>query len=57
MQFWLELYQDERKNMDMAGIRDEITYNYPVNETEGPTFEEINEILQNMNGKRDIRNN
>ena len=52
MQFWLELYQDERKNMDMAGIRDEITYNYPVNETEGPTFEEINEILQNMNEKK-----
>ena len=31
--------------MDMMGIRDEITYNYPVNETEGPTFEEVNEIL------------
>ena len=43
--------------MDMVGIRDEITYNYPVNETEGPTFEEVNEIIQNMNEKSDFRNN
>ena len=35
--------------MDMAVIRDEVTYNYPINETEGPTFEEVNEIMQNMN--------
>ena len=52
MQFWLELYQDERKPMDMMGIRDEIAFNYPVNETEGPTFEEVNEIMQNMNEKK-----
>ena len=45
MQFWIELYKDERKPMDMIRIRDEITYNYPVYETEGPTFEEVNEIL------------
>ena len=35
--------------MDMAVIWDEITYSYPVNETEGPSFEEVNEIIQNMN--------
>ena len=29
----------------MDVIRDEVTYNYPINETEGPTFEEINEIM------------
>ena len=33
----------------MAVIWDEIEYNYPVNETEGPSFEEVNEIIQNMN--------
>ena len=33
----------------MMGIRDELTYNYPIEETEGPTFEEVNEILQNIN--------
>ena len=29
----------------MMSIRDELIYNYPIDETEGPTFEEINEIL------------
>ena len=29
----------------MAFIKDEIVYNYPIPETEGPTFEEVNEIL------------
>ena len=36
----------------MMGIRDELTYNYPIEETEGPTFEEVNEILQNINVKK-----
>ena len=49
MQFWQNLYHDERKNMDMALIKDEIVYNYPIPETGGPTFEEVNEILQNIN--------
>ena len=29
----------------MIGIKDELMYNYPIDETDGPTFEEINEIL------------
>ena len=29
----------------MAVIRDDILYNYPIPETNGPTFEEINDIL------------
>ena len=29
----------------MAAIKDDILYNYPTLETEGPTFEEINDIL------------
>ena len=29
----------------MIDIKDELTYNYPIDETDGPTFEEINEIL------------
>ena len=33
----------------MAAIRDDILYNYPILETDGPTFEEINDILQNTN--------
>ena len=33
----------------MMVIKDELIYNYPIQETEGPTFEEINEILQNIN--------
>ena len=33
----------------MRIIKDEMEYNYPINETEGPTFEEINEIMQNLN--------
>ena len=33
----------------MAVIRDEMTYNYPVTETDGPSLEEVNEIIQNMN--------
>ena len=45
MEFWQNLYQDDRKNSDMIGIKDELTYNYPIEETEGPTFEEVNEIL------------
>ena len=45
MQFWQNLYQDERKNIDMTIIKDEILYNYPIYETEGPKFEEVNEIL------------
>ena len=36
----------------MAFIKDEIVYNYPIPETEGPTFEEINEILQNINDNK-----
>ena len=36
----------------MMVIKDEIMYNYPIYETEGPTFEEINEILQNINVKK-----
>ena len=35
--------------MDMSVIRDEVIYNYPINETDGPTFEEINEIMHNIN--------
>ena len=45
MQFWQNLYQDERKHIDMTFIKDEILYNYPMPETEEPTFEEVNEIL------------
>ena len=45
MEFWQNLYRDDRKYQDMIRIKDEITYNYPIEETEGPTFEEINEIL------------
>ena len=33
----------------MAAIKDAILYNYPILETDGPTFEEINDILQNVN--------
>ena len=33
----------------MAAIKDDILYNYPILETDGPTFEEINDILQNVN--------
>ena len=33
----------------MMVIKEELIYNYPIQETEGPTFEEINEILQNIN--------
>ena len=33
----------------MRIIKDEMEYNYPINEAEGPTFEEINEIMQNLN--------
>ena len=33
----------------MAAIKDDILYNYPILETDGPTFEEINDILQNIN--------
>ena len=45
MTFWKELYQDQRKQNDMANIKYEIDLNYNIPETEGPTFEEINEIL------------
>ena len=45
MQFWHNLYQDNRKNIDMRVIKDEIIHNYPIQETEGPTFEEVNEIM------------
>ena len=33
----------------MVNIRQEIDFNYNVPETDGPTFEEINQILQNTN--------
>ena len=33
----------------MANIKYEIDLNYNIPETEGPTFEEINEILQHTN--------
>ena len=36
----------------MISIREELTYNYPIEETEGPTFEEVNEIMQNINIKK-----
>ena len=36
----------------MAAIKDDILYNYPILETDGPTFEEINDILQNVNIKK-----
>ena len=36
----------------MIAIKDELVYNYPIPETEEPTFEEINEILQNINVKK-----
>ena len=36
----------------MMSIREELTYNYPIEESEGPTFEEVNEILQNINIKK-----
>ena len=36
----------------MISIREELTYNYPIEETEGPTFEEVNEIIQNINIKK-----
>ena len=52
IQFWCNLYKDNLKNIDMAAIKDDILYNYPTVETEGPTFEEINEILQNINVKK-----
>ena len=45
MTFWKELYQDQRKQNDMTNIKYEIDLNYNIPETEGPTFEEINEIL------------
>ena len=33
----------------MQNIKYEIDLNYDVPETEGPTFEEINKIMQNTN--------
>ena len=33
----------------MQNIKYDIEYNYDVSETDGPTFEEINEIMQNTN--------
>ena len=36
----------------MMSIRDELTYNYPIEETQGPTFEEVNDILQSINIKK-----
>ena len=33
----------------MMVIKDELINNYPIHETVGPIFEEINEILQNTN--------
>ena len=52
MEFWYTLYQDNLKEQDMNRIREEVTYNYPIEETEGPTFEEVNEIMQNINIKK-----
>ena len=33
----------------MRIIKDYMDYNYIEEETEGPTYEEINDIMQNMN--------
>ena len=49
MAFWKELYQDQRKYIDMANVKQEIDLTYNIPETDGPTFEEINQILQNTN--------
>ena len=42
MAFWRELYQDQRKDIDMANVKQEIDLIYNIPETDGPTFEEIN---------------
>ena len=48
MQFWKELYRDERKNVDMMVIKDELTYNYPIEETEGPTFKKLTKYYKTL---------
>ena len=45
MTFWNELYKDQRKQNDMSSIKYELDLTYDIPETEGPTFEEINQIL------------
>ena len=49
MQFWQNLYKDEQKINDMRVLKDYMEYNYNEGETTGPTYEEINEIMQNIN--------
>ena len=45
MQLWENLYKDEQKDNDMRILKDYMEYNYQELETDGVTFEEINEIM------------
>ena len=45
MEFWKNLYKDNQKENDMRILKDYMQYNYHINETEGPQYEEIMEII------------
>ena len=49
MEFWKNLYADNKKENVMRLLKDYMQFNYRINETEGPKYEEIMEIIQNVN--------
>ena len=49
MEFWENLYKDVNRENEMRILKDYMQYYYHTGETEGPKFEEVMEILQNIN--------
>ena len=49
MNFWVELYKDERKEIEMRILKDYMDHNYRVAETEGPQYDEIMSIISSIN--------
>ena len=53
MEFWKNLYKDNQKENEMRILKDYMKYNYQANETEGPQYKEIMEIISNINEVKD----
>ena len=49
MNFWIELYKDDQKENEMRILKDYMDHNYRVDETEGPQYEEIMNIISSIN--------
>ena len=49
MEFWKDLYADHQKDNDMRMLKDYMDHNYLNNETEGPQYEEIMDIISTIN--------